>query len=216
VITRILQSLGRGPAQAAAAGVIVPVIVGKLNPTLVIDVGCGDGAWLREFKLHGVMGVGYDRQPEKRESGWRTERCDLEDLKYISFCDVALCIEVAEHLSDDAGEQIIELLCNAAEAVVWGAAIPLIGGSGHINEQWPSYWAEEFERYGFMPHDDLRIALWEANVDGWYPQDLLIYCKPEVAKRYNLTPTRLLDIVHPKVWSRIGPMGIRQRIWSKL
>ncbi len=37
-----------------SAKVIVPLVMDLINPKSVIDVGCGDGSWLTQFKQCGV------------------------------------------------------------------------------------------------------------------------------------------------------------------
>ena len=40
-----------------SAEIVVPVVVDQLGPTSVVDVGCGNGSWLAQFKRHGVREV---------------------------------------------------------------------------------------------------------------------------------------------------------------
>ena len=64
-------------------------------------------------------------------------------------------------------------LAAAAPVVAFSAAIPARAAYGHVNEQWPAYWAELFARHGYEPVDALRPLLWDdARVDWWYAQNL--------------------------------------------
>src|SRR5437870_2593605 len=68
-------------------------------------------------------------------------RMDLrEGLHHLRTFELALCIEVAEHLPPRAGDLLVAALSQAAPAVVFSTAIPQQEGTDHINEQWPSYW----------------------------------------------------------------------------
>jgi SAM-dependent methyltransferase len=40
-----------------SASVVVPLVIDLVQPTSVVDVGCGTGAWLARFQEHGVRDV---------------------------------------------------------------------------------------------------------------------------------------------------------------
>jgi SAM-dependent methyltransferase len=62
--------------------------------------------------------------------------------------DLAFCLEVAEHLSPDLGDRLVDFLALRAPVVVFTAAPPGQGGIGHVNEQQKAYWIARFERRG--------------------------------------------------------------------
>jgi hypothetical protein len=82
--------------------------------------------------------------------------------------DLAVCIEVAEHLPRVHANTLIERLTSLAPAILFSAAIPGQGGVNHINEQWPEYWCDLFAKRDFAMFDALRppirddsqIAFW--------------------------------------------------------
>lgn len=81
--------------------------------------------------------------------------------------DLACALEVAEHLPADVANQFVALLVNAAPVEVFSAAIPRQGGKGHVNEQWPTYWASLFANHGYMAVDCIRPAVYgNEHVDG--------------------------------------------------
>ncbi len=41
----------------ASARVVVPLVMGLVQPKKVVDVGCGQGVWLHVFLEHGVEAV---------------------------------------------------------------------------------------------------------------------------------------------------------------
>jgi hypothetical protein len=47
--------------------------------------------------------------------------------------DLAICVEVAEHLRPEHGPSLVDDLCRLSEAVLFGAALPHQPGKGHIN-----------------------------------------------------------------------------------
>src|SRR5205823_3545352 len=90
--------------------------------------------------------------------------------------DLALCLEVAEHLPPRASRPLVRLLTRAAPLVLFSAAIPGQGGVGHRNEQWPDYWRARFAEFGYRRLDPVRRHVWQdPRVAGWYQQNLYLY-----------------------------------------
>lgn len=155
-----------------SARIVVPMIMDLARPKSVIDLGCGPGAWLRAFKENGVEVVcGIDGEYVDQSTLLidKTEFVAADLTKPINISrdyDLAICIEVAEHLPDSATNHLIAQLAKAAPLVLFSAAIPGQGGINHVNEQWPSYWHKRFSEQGcvrldlFRPRirDDLRIC----------------------------------------------------------
>ena len=87
--------------------------------------------------------------------------------KYISFGDVtktipleqkydcAISIEVAEHIPTQFSEKLVENLTNATDnVIIFTAAKPGQGGTGHINCQPKKFWLDLFAKKGFYLHND--------------------------------------------------------------
>jgi SAM-dependent methyltransferase len=193
-----------------SAECIVPLLVSRLKPRSVLDVGCGRGAWLRAFLRQGVETVlGIDGLWAKEAGLLIPEEnflcADLEcGIPHSGRFDCGLCVEVAEHLSEPAALQIVEHLATHCDTVVFSAAIPGQGGTGHINEQWQSYWATAFSRHGYLPETWLRDAVWtNQSVEPWYRQNLLVFKKASAKHADDHDPLGLpespvnLDVVHP-------------------
>ena len=58
--------------------------------------------------------------------------------------DLAISLEVAEHLAPQRSESLVRDLCALADVVLFAAAVPFQGGAGHVNERWQSWWAQRF------------------------------------------------------------------------
>ena len=94
--------LAEGGSAPASAGAMLPMVLDLVAPTSILDVGCGTGAWLRvasELRVEDIFGVdggtGELVIPEDR-----FRRVDLEHrLDLGRRFDLAICMEVAEHLS---------------------------------------------------------------------------------------------------------------------
>jgi len=176
---------------------IVPYLIAKYDPRSVVDVGCCLGAWLSVFAssrvpITGIDGAYVDQsqlliKPEEFIA-LDLESQELPSRRY----DMALCIEVAEHLTPEAGRRTIGWLCKHADVVVWSAAIPGQGGTNHINEQWPSIWRKEFKQRGFVPSYALRELFWDDRDVGFcVRQNILVYAA------FMDEPWGPIDVVHP-------------------
>jgi SAM-dependent methyltransferase len=165
-----------------SAKAVVPVLFEMIQPKSVIDVGCGTGAWLAEFKRHGasdILGIDGPYVPVDQLQIDTSEflAADLtQPLRVRGQFDLAISLEVAEHLSAAQSDDFVAQLTKLAPAVLFSAAIPHQGGEHHINEQWPAYWVERFALRGFTALDPFRRVLWErADVEWWYAQNLLLF-----------------------------------------
>jgi SAM-dependent methyltransferase len=170
-----------------AARVCVPLIVELLTPKSVLDIGCGIGQWLVAFAAQGVQDyLGIDgphiKDNQLRIPTERFRRRDLsQPLRLEQSFDLAVSLEVAEHLPASRAGAFVQLLVSAAPAVVFSAALPRQGGFGHLNEQWPWYWKQLFSRHGYVQLDPFRKTIWRnPEVACYYQQNLLLYVDPIV------------------------------------
>jgi SAM-dependent methyltransferase len=197
----------------SSASVIVPIVIECLQPTSVLDVGCGRGTWLRAFLDHGVSDiVGVDgphvdvKQLEIPESAFIAR--DLrEPLALDRRFDLVISLEVAEHLDAELASPFVATLVARAPAVLFSAAIPFQGGAGHVNEAWQSTWAAAFAVHGFRPVDLVRPRVWDDDrVAFWYAQNTLLYVDEAsahdiISTLEGASPTTL-DLVHPRLHTR--------------
>jgi cyclopropane fatty-acyl-phospholipid synthase-like methyltransferase len=174
-----------GPACRSATR-IAATIVGDLKPTTVIDVGCGTGALLAALRERGcrVCGLEYAEAAlaHCRARHLEVEKFDLENDDYPADrrFEVAISMEVAEHLPEEAADRHVDLLTRLASVIVFTAARPGQGGTDHVNEQAPSYWITKFHKRGFAhAHDQSRewSNSWKAgaDVERWYYENLMIF-----------------------------------------
>lgn len=168
---------------------ILKLIWPHLNPQSVLDVGCGVGTWLnisKELGAQRVQGLeGSDLKPEQLKiAPQEFLRTDLTNPPKIDcIYDLAVNLEVAEHLPKSSAQEFVKFLATHSRVVLFSAAPPAQGGEGHINEQWPKYWTELFAEQGFEAIDVLRSIIWnDAEVLTWYKQNLLLFCSKAQAQ----------------------------------
>jgi hypothetical protein len=100
--------------------------------------------------------------------------------------DVAVSMEVAEHLPESVADRYIDLLTRLGRTIVFTAAPPGQGGLDHVNEQPPSYWIEKFSQRCFRHDDDLSRRWrdeWKdsGTVSGWYSDNLMVFAREDAA-----------------------------------
>jgi SAM-dependent methyltransferase len=207
--SQFFEEQRRGSLQSAAK--IVPLIMQALRPSAVVDVGCGVGTWLAAFAEHGVadtLGIdgGYVDPALLHIPRERFLAHDLTTpIALKRRFDLVLCLEVAEHLPAEHAPTLIDSLVGLGPAVVFSAAIPFQGGTHHVNEQWPDYWAHHFAARGYVPVDYFRRKIWQVpGIEWWYAQNLLLYIERDhlaahspLRREAEETPSTPLSLVHP-------------------
>lgn len=169
-----------------AAKQVVPFVLGLLDPKSVVDVGCGTGTWLKVFQDYGIdklLGVDGDYVNKSLLKISPKNFIDFDLENFFSSKDkfeLAISLEVAEHLKIDSADLFIETLTNLSDTVIFSAAVVNQGGQNHINEQEPSYWINKFESKGFRLFDILRPVFWDNEcVEFWYRQNIMLFTKRE-------------------------------------
>jgi SAM-dependent methyltransferase len=195
-----------------SADVLVPLVLALVPARSVVDIGCGDGTWLSVFRKAGVADVlGLDGQyvgegllQIPRES---FQAVDLKKpLSLSRSFDLAVSLEVAEHLPAACAASFVESLTRLAPAILFSAAIPYQGGNHHINEQWPENWAELFRKHGYLAIDCVRKRVWDNEaVEWWYAQNTILFARAELIEsnrdlkvEFEQTNLGQLSLVHPR------------------
>jgi SAM-dependent methyltransferase len=171
-----------------SAGAICSSIMEEFRPRSLIDIGCGTGALMENFQKRGVKVKGLEYSEAAlafcRRRNLDVKKFDLEtdDLETKERYDVAISMEVAEHLPKKIADEYVGLLARLSDIVVFTAAPPGQGGQDHVNEQAASYWIEKFASYGFSHDLDVTNAWkgkWRSSgsVAKWYSDNLLVFVK---------------------------------------
>jgi SAM-dependent methyltransferase len=170
----------------SSARVVVPLVTKWLTVNSVLDVGCGQGAWLSVWRENGVDQIfGIDGEYVDRGS----LLIPPETFQAVNLAqafelgrrfDLVTCLEVAEHLASAHADRLVRDLCTHADHVLFSAAAPGQGGANHVNERPYRYWKVLFARNGFNMLDCVRLEIRDdARVKPWYRYNTFLYVREE-------------------------------------
>lgn len=162
---------------------VVPLFLSYFKPKTVLDIGCGLGTWLSVFEENNSEIFGVDGDYVE------TEKLIIESKKFRAFdlnnifnlgkrFDLAISLEVAEHILPENSKTFINSLCSHSDIVLFSAAIPGQEGTLHYNEQYNQYWIDIFLDNGYECIDFLRHKIWNnKKISWWYRQNILVFIK---------------------------------------
>jgi len=181
----------------------------KINSA--VDFGCGLGTWLAVLKNLGVNEIkGYDGHWVDRESLEISRECftsiDLDKkITVENRYDLAISMEVAEHLPEKSAKNFIGALTTASDIVLFSAGIPYQGGANHINEQWQDYWYGLFQEFDYVGTDIIRRLVWnDKRIGFWYRQNVMLYVKKDKLDEIKIPSggSEYLNVVHPEMYMK--------------
>lgn len=169
------------------------------NINSVVEFGCGAGWFLHYLKSYGV-GVLQGLEPEKsadcvRENEFQcggktilfdqdvrkniTTRSIIRKIDFGKKFDLAMCVEVVEHINARYANIAIQNLTRHSDLIIFSAATPGQGGYGHINEQPFGYWEERFKKQGFECDKEttqaFREYLTNKKAKKWYCNNVAVF-----------------------------------------
>jgi len=166
------------------AAQLVGVLMDYFHPGSVVDLGCGNAEFLNEFQKKGIVVQGYEGSRSAIGKA-------LIDRKYIKLFDLrnrieakerydlALCLEVAEHIENKFSAGLVENLTDLSDTVVFTAATPGQGGHFHINEQPHEFWINIFKRmnysYDAKTTEEVKSSMRKAGILSWYCDNLMVF-----------------------------------------
>jgi SAM-dependent methyltransferase len=201
-----------GATSIHAAKRMMPLILDFVHAKSIADVGCGTGKFLKESEQLGVselLGIDGSWAAKTLAEGITFKEMDLSNPTSVDRTfDLAISLEVAEHLPKEAAAKFVAFLASLSPVVMFSAAIPFQGGQMHINEQWQSYWANLFAKQEYIPVDAIRPEIWgDASVLSCYRQNTLVYVRKEALHNYPklqaIGVCKNVNLVHPDVYSGI-------------
>lgn len=191
---------------------LLPFLLNSVEISSVLDVGCGQGAWLSVWKKLGVEDIaGVDGDYVDREELLIPEILfkpfDLNSQFDLNRkFDLVQCLEVAEHLPDSSATELIASLCAHGELVLFSAAPPGQGGDNHVNEQPYDYWRKLFSQHGYDAYDFVRPLVADDHaIEPWYRFNTFLYASrkgvesllPAVSQTL-IPPDEMLEDISPR------------------
>jgi SAM-dependent methyltransferase len=178
------------------------------QPASVVDVGCGRGTWLKAChelgskRLFGLDGD-WNSQSLMADDAIQFKGARLDQpFSVPQTFDLAISLEVAEHLPPSAAPDFVKSLAKASDVILFSAAYTKQGGTNHINEQPHTYWAHLFAEQNFAPFDLFRPVFWRnEEVCYWYRQNVFLYIKR------NTGAWRLMEALGHKEMPELGFMN---------
>src|SRR5262249_12986364 len=162
----------------------LPYIFERRCPKSLLDVGCGVGTWVRAAIEYGVSEVwGIDGIQLSDEAllfpAAFFRQQDLTQAWDLSRkFDIALCLEVGEHLAPEAAASLVRCLTAHSDVVAFSGACPGQIGQHHVNCQWPEYWQRLFNAEGYACYDSIRWQIWSIEaIEPWYRQNIFVACR---------------------------------------
>jgi SAM-dependent methyltransferase len=221
--TKFFQDQSRGSYNSAK--LILPIIFDLVSPKSIVDVGCGVGTWLAACRELGVMDIAgidgeyVDRRRLRVPLEYFTPADLTRKIELPRKFDLAICLEVAEHLPISSAHTLVSSLASFSSSVLFSAAIPGQRGVNHINEQWPPYWEKLFADHGYQLVDCIRWRVWDQKeVEFWYAQNCFLFVQRDLL---SASPRLLAEqarakemprsIVHPGFLGRFGAESLTPR-----
>lgn len=160
---------------------VLGFVLKRLQCKSVIDFGCGTGTWLWVALNYGVPDVlGLDGDYISRDmlmipNGYFKATDLSKPLVLPQKYDMAMSLEVAEHLPAESADDFVASVCSSSDVVLFSAAHPGQGGDGHINEQPMEYWVDKFVVHNYKPINIKQYFSKDNKVEWWYRENLIMF-----------------------------------------
>lgn len=143
------------------------------KPNSIIDYGCGIGAYLESGLRKNITKLkGFDIGGEKL-----IPYIDKSVKEFIEFLDCTnpiqtekydcvVSLETGEHIEPQGSDTFVDNILNSLDEkgfVLFSAAPPGQGGSGHINCQPKSFWIQKFNSRGVFENEEMTKTI----IDNW-------------------------------------------------
>lgn len=147
------------------ADILCPAIMNVLQPESLIDVGCAIGDFVKWFNDNGINAYGLEGSVAVRKYMVIPEKqFSIMDLrKSLLFThrsyDLAMSIEVAEHIEPEYAEMYVKNLISLSDRLLLTIAGPGQKGHSHVNLQPMEYWDALFIRFNYQRHAVIESKL---------------------------------------------------------
>jgi hypothetical protein len=180
-----------------ASRLVFEAVETNYQPDSIIDIGSGDGIWMKTFasrteikRLCAVDLPGStfkELQSIDRQIEYKTIDFEIEMLENREPFDLAICVEVIEHISTQRALALLDWISVNCHAIIFSGATPGQGGTQHINEQKQEYWLSKMISLGFIPCDNIRpILSKQKEVPAYYRNNVFFYINSKFLQQPKL------------------------------
>jgi hypothetical protein len=212
---KFFDYIGRGARRSAQH--VIPFLRAHLHVSSIVDIGCGRGVWVDEWRRSGVedaLGVDGDYVSSDRLVMPKERFLAFDLSKPIRLgrrFDLVQSLEVAEHLPASAAEVFIDTLVAHSDIILFSAAAPGQGGEFHVNEQPYEYWRAKFATRGYQVVDCVRPnILGIRSVEPWYRYNTFLYVDEKAVDKIPLT-FRQMQVPREEIIADLAPIAWRLR-----
>jgi hypothetical protein len=145
-----------------------------LRPAAFLDFGCSSGLYLHEVKkrMPYVAAQGFEFSEEAIRFALCPDivQCDLtKPLELVRKPDtLGLCLEVLEHIDDAHWSTVLQNIARYCDRLIFSAAVPGQGGTGHINCRPKIDWIRRFHTVGWVVDVDATRHMQEVMRNGYH------------------------------------------------
>jgi SAM-dependent methyltransferase len=157
----------------------IACLINLTKPKSVLDIGCGTGEAVKNFRSHGIEAFGVEGSGSAIQRSSCREFIHQHDLRKPlrlgRTFDLVWCFEVAEHIHHLYVDIFVDSLVAHAPIIALSAAPPGQGGEGHFNEQPQSYWISKFLDRGFVLQREWTQTL--QSIEEFYSPNMMIFVR---------------------------------------
>lgn len=173
-----------GEEEATTMHIFDPVLCGKIITVCqpyktIVDIGCGNGAYVSALHKVGYSVVGYDGSPATPII--TKGRCSVMDFSNpvdIGLYDVVLSLEIGEHIPQQYESVFIDNIISAVRhLLILSWAIEGQGGTGHVNCRNNDYIISAIEAKGLVFDPVLSAELRQGVFLPWFANTIMVFKK---------------------------------------
>ena len=155
-----------------------------INPSVFYDFGCSTGLYLREIKkiLPVIESKGFEFSKDAVAAALCPDVIET-DLTHPLALEkksntLGICLEVLEHIDDSHWKEVLTNLTKSCDTLIFSAALPGQGGTGHINCRKRIDWVRRFHELGWVVDIDatqhLLTFIKKSVHMGWFAANAMV------------------------------------------
>jgi hypothetical protein len=155
-----------------------------IKPSVFYDFGCSTGLYLREVKkrLPTIESRGFEFSKDAVAVALCPDVIETDLTLPLSLekqpNTLGLCLEVLEHIEDTHWKEVLTNLTKTCNTLIFSAALPGQGGTGHINCRPRIDWIRRFHELGWVVDADatqhLLTFIKQGCHMGWFAANAMV------------------------------------------